>query len=526
MPVVTVFLKNRTEKLSCERGSLLKDVLVAGGIYVDAPCGGTGKCGKCTVGAVGELTGPTHSERGLPPGVRLSCMTRVLGDCEVRLSGDAGSMEVALSGRSAGGGCSLAGGEGLGAAVDIGTTTVVCRLFDVSSGAELGACGEVNLQRSFGADVISRVGACVENGDAARAMTESIRTQLSGMLERLCEDAGRSRDELLSVSVAGNTVMCHLFAGLDPSGMAALPFEPESLFGEGFECPGECLGLSSDAGIYILPAASAFVGGDITGAIISCGMDESGRTELLTDIGTNGEIALSHGGRLFCCATAAGPAFEGADISCGMSGSKGAVSRVWLNENGEPDFEVIGGGAPEGICGSGLVDALGVMLELGAVDFSGRMIFPDEAEDGALARRLGEDEDGNAFFTLCENVRITSGDVRKLQLAKAAVAAGIRTLLDLASVGCDGVERLFIAGGFGNSISVRNAAAIGLIPPELEKKAVSVGNAAAEGACMTLCSPDARRRAETVGRELCYRDLSSDPVFTEHYVEEMLFGGE
>ena len=525
MPVVTVLLNNRTETLACEPGVTLKELLTAHGIYVDAPCGGTGKCGKCIVAAWGGLSDPTEKELSLGKDRRLACLTRVTGDCTVRCGAGEAGMDVSLSGVGESFGA-FAGATGLGAAVDIGTTTVVCRLFDLGTGRELGAMGGVNLQRSFGADVISRIGACVENKDSLRAMTKSIRDQIAKMLFDLCREACMNTEEILSLVIAGNTTMAHLFAGLDPSGMAALPFEPESLFGESFTPCGDGLGLSPEAEVYIIPAASAFVGGDITAAALSQGMDKTEDTVLLIDIGTNGEIVLAHGGELFCCATAAGPAFEGADISCGMGGSEGAIRAVETDGKGALRLDVIGGGEAKGICGSGLVDAVGVMLGLGAVEYSGRMLFPDEAEGTLAEAYLDEDDNGDAVFRLSENIAVSAGDVRKLQLAKAAIAAGARTLLDRAGVSADKVTKLLIAGGFGNSIRVKNAAAMGLIPAELGDRALSVGNAAAEGACAALCSPAARERAEKLGKAMKYVDLSADPVFMEHYVEEMFFGEE
>ncbi|MBQ1223201.1 MAG: DUF4445 domain-containing protein, partial [Oscillospiraceae bacterium] len=202
-----------------------------------------------------------------------------------------------------------------------------------------------------------------------------------------------------------------------------------------------------------------------------------------------------------------------------------AVRRVDADEKGELTFEVMGNKTPLGVCGSGLVDLLAAMLELGALEFTGRLLYPDEAE-GAAEKYLCEDDEGDAVFALTEGVCITAGDIRKLQLAKAAIAAGVRTLMDKAGVGASEIENLWIAGGFGNNIRVEKAAKIGLIPGELAQKAVSVGNAAAEGACRILGSDSVRDRAEKTGKEMLYVELSSDPVFMDHYVNEMFFGEE
>ena len=528
MAVVSVVTENGTEKLICEEGRTLKDVLVSSGIYVDSPCGGHGKCGKCIVKVTGKVSEPTAEENGLDTdsGERLACLTKVLGDCRVWLSLGEKNMAVSLGGNSEEPRLfALGENSGLGAAVDIGTTTVVCRLFDLEKGRELGAHGEINLQRSFGADVISRIGACISSKDSFNSLCETVRLQIRDMLCLLCQKAGRDSEEICRLVVAGNTTMAHLFCGLDPSGLGSAPFTPVSLFGESFSCSASGLGVSQNCEIYVVPASASFVGGDITAAAVSQNMDVSQKTELMIDIGTNGEIVLSHGGKLYCCATAAGPAFEGADISCGMGGTDGAIRKANLNESGELICEVIGNKTPCGVCGSGLVDILAAMLKLGALEYTGRMLFPDEAQ-GAAAKYLCEDDEGDAYFSVSEKVFITAEDVRKLQLAKAAIAAGARTLMDKAEVKSTEIENLWIAGGFGNNIRVEAAAEIGLIPFELADRAVSVGNAAAEGACNILCSDLCRARAEKTGREMIYTELSSDPVFMEHYVNEMFFGEE
>ncbi len=526
MAIVTVFAGGKKYSLGCEPGTVIKDVLNGAGIYADAPCGGNGKCGKCFVKAQGELSAPSPEEESLLAGRdgRLSCMAKAEGDCVITVGNGERGMSVWTDGCAEDELFSPKNRTGLGAAVDIGTTTVVCYLFDMDTGGELGALGRLNLQRSFGADVISRIGACVGAPETRRKLSGAVTGQIREMLSELSRNAGRAPEEIHTLVAAGNTTMCHLFAGLDPSGLAAVPFTPESLFGKSFVPEIPELGLAEDAEIYILPAASGFVGGDITAAVIASGMDRSGDTALLIDIGTNGEIVLSRGGELFCCATAAGPAFEGADISCGMGSLDGAVRAVRVR-NGRPVCEVIGNKAAAGICGSGLVDALAAMLELGAVDETGRMLSLDEAEE-ELAGLLGEDENEEPFFRLSEKVFVSSRDVRKLQLAKAAVSAGVKTLLDRAGIGVGDVKTMYIAGGFGSSIDPVNAGKIGLFPAELSEKAVSLGNAAGAGASAVLKNAGNIPRAEELGKRLSYIELSSDPSFMEHYVNEMLFSSD
>lgn len=503
---VEIIAPDVRKTLFCERGRDLRGLLADAGIYIDAPCGGNGKCGKCIVGVSGEVSPADGEELRLMAGRegRLACMCRVLGDCTVTAGRGERDMAAQTDGESVR--FPLTPGTGLGAAIDIGTTTVVVYIYELESGRRLSARGGINLQRSFGADVVSRIGSCVEQGP--ERLVESIRAQIKDMLGGL---------RVSRAAVAGNTTMEHLFAGLDPSGMAALPFRPESLFGRDFSGDFSDIGMEN---VFLLPAVSPFVGGDITGAALAAGFETDGEARLLVDIGTNGEMVLSAGGRLVCCATAAGPAFEGAGIACGMGGTDGAVSGVELTSSG-PRLTVIGGGEARGICGSGLIDALAVMLALGAVDETGRLLPPDEAPESALPW-IHEDGDG-VSFRLTESVYITERDVRNLQLAKAAVCGGMLTLLDEAGLTPDTLSSLCIAGGFGSKINRESAAAIGLYPPELAGRCRAIGNAAGMGAAAVLLSGEAKTACLKLADRMEYIDLSSDRRFTGHYVDCMMF---
>lgn len=511
--------------LSGTAGETVHELLTESGVFIDAPCGGHGKCGKCLVFAAGELSPESDAEMRLLAGRRgrLACMTKILGDCEITVPGGDETMAVSVDGASIDFPFMPWGRvPGFGAAIDIGTTTVVCYLYDLMTGARLGTAGGLNLQRSFGADVISRISHCIKEPNGREELTGLILDQLKSMLKALAEKAGGKSTDITALAVAGNTTMCHLFAALSPKKLAAIPFTPESLFGESFipDLSSE-LSISPDSEVFILPAVSGFVGGDITGAALAAGLDRGQETALLIDIGTNGEMVLASENRLLCCATAAGPAFEGADICCGMGGANGAIGKVWLSDGGI-SFDVIGNTAPKGICGSGLVDALALMLDIGAVDETGRLLPQDEACEAAIPY-LFETSGGETAFRITDNVHITGKDIRKLQLAKAAVAAGVRTLLDEAGLSFEQVERMYIAGGFGNHIDAVAAGKIGLYPKELTDKCVSIGNAAGMGAAAVLCSATARRAITALRDRMKYVELSTDPRFMNHYVEQMMF---
>jgi len=302
--------------------------------------------------------------------------------------------------------------------------------------------------------------------------------------------------------------------------MGAAPFAPASLFG--FELPAwGGLPAAENAKVYYAPAVSPFVGGDVTAGMLAAGLQSAPGPALYLDIGTNGEIALKSGDTYYCCAAAAGPAFEGAEISMGMAAVEGAVSRVWWD--GGLKLSVIGGQAPRGLCGSGLLDALAVLLDTGAVDGTGRLLDPDRVEHG-IAGHIVKIEGKNALeLERGGGVHVTAADVRKLQLAKAAIAAGIRTLLHHAGVAEGQVVSLGLAGGFGSFLDRRSAARVGLFPKGLLPVARAQGNAAGEGAALALCPGPARAALEDLrGRCVCV-DLSADPVFNEQFVEQMKF---
>ena len=483
-----------TKSLEALPGESLLDLLRRGGFPVSAPCGGNGTCGKCKV--------RLDDGRVVP-----ACRTPA-ENCRVILEENSGG---AICTDSAAAAKSVEGREGLGAAVDIGTTTVAVKLFDLKDGRELGVKSAWNAQAPYGADVISRCQYIMEHEDGLARLSGLIREQVFPMADELRRE--KKVDEFF---IAGNTVMEHIFMGLSPVSIATAPFKPLSLFdsGEVF--------AEKDAALSCAPCVAGYVGGDITAGLLASGLDEKEECSLFLDVGTNGEMALgSADGGFLCCATAAGPAFEGAVISQGMSACDGAISRVELAD-GKVAVSVLGGGKATGVCGSGLVDALAVMLELGAVDETGRLLPPDEAPEEALPY-LEEDEDGGVRFRLAGDVYITDADVRQLQLAKAAIAAGICTLLDEAGLEEDDLACLYLAGGFGNYIRRESAAAIGLLPPSMVERIVGVGNSAGRGAAAALLSAQARDILDGLPGRCRYIELSGHRAFNDYYIDCMMF---
>lgn len=507
---------------------------------IEAPCGGKGTCGKCKV----TVTKPYYKEV-------LACQTKICDGMEIIVGGgtitgvgtdmneakvSASDNMVVLVDRKSDmqeNPVSVYGNHssnaGTLAACDIGTTTVVCYLIDKETGQIISTRSGANPQRSFGADVLSRIDAAAraDDNDKANGGLQMMQTQivslLNGWISEMLMECGRTK--VSRFSVAGNTVMCHLLMGISPEKLGKAPFMPDEYFGRAFN-PLD-IGLENCQTMIIFPAVSGFVGGDIT-----AGMMETVNCNELTlylDIGTNGEMALGKGDRYVCCATAAGPAFEGAQIEMGMPASKGAVDKVWL-EGRRIKYSVIGNDRPVGLCGSGLIDALAVLLKAGIIDENGTILRGQELPILFRSYVFEVEEEETAQSTepslavhIAPGVYITQEDIRKLQLAKGAIAAGIEVLFkEYGCMPCN-IDVLTFAGGFGNYIDKASAAAIGLFPPELLDRAKEVGNAAGNGAVSVALSQKAWERALEIGGNMRYIELASYPRFDEIYVEHMNF---
>ncbi len=482
------------------------------------PCGGQRRCHKCKVIAHGALSSLSEEESKLltpeevARGIRFACMTTVLGDAEIVLP-DQAQQRIVTTGQLPDFPLSP-WSAGYGIAFDIGTTTIAAYLYQLASGTLLASAAENNPQGAFGADVISRISYAISGGTAMLA--EAIRSCANRMMLRLCRMANISISDLGAVVFTGNTAMQYFLTGSDPSSIAHAPFAQDRYFGE--FCPAKMLGLASaDASVYITRCISAYVGGDITSGILSTGMMSAKEPVLLADIGTNGELALSVEGKLLCCSTAAGPAFEGAGIYMGMTASDGAISHVSV-KNETISYETIGGAAPVGICGSGIIDAIAACLTLGFIDETGAI------DDLFLPNELYTEADGVPAIRFPNSgVVLTQKDIRAVQLAKSAICAGIITLLSTAGLHADDIGQLLIAGGFGTVLNVENAQAIGFMPPGFSGRIAAVGNAAGMGAVMQLLSREMIADAERLAQNAQTVELSTNPVFRDAYMEHMLF---
>ncbi|HSK47634.1 MAG TPA: ASKHA domain-containing protein [Coriobacteriia bacterium] len=519
---------------SAPAGVTIKAAAALAGVPLDAPCGGLGTCGRCAVIADGGLEPPTADERvllgeeRLAAGVRLACRARIVGDVIVCPIDDDGGAQGALRILEEGAAReivvespTLRDVEGdsplLGAVIDIGTTTVVVAIVDLASGERLGSASELNPQHPFGHDVMSRITHVAAHGSAS--LQEPIAATIDGLIRDVLSQLGEAPSHVREISIAGNTTMIHLLLGIDPAPLGVAPYEPAFL--DRVERPAADVGLSGfpAAGAYVLPGISAFVGADITAGLLATGIAEQQRTVLLIDLGTNGEMVLRTPRGLVAASTAAGPALEGASISWGMRAEAGAVERVSLDAAGELQIETIGGGAARGLCGSGLLDLVAVLLETGLLDHTGRL-RADSSH--SLASRVSE-TDGTRMFEVSEGVCLAQRDVRQVQLANAAIASGIDMLLDSEGIGVDEVESLIIAGGFGYHVRAEALVRMGMIPDAWRDRVSFAGNSAMTGALMALVDTSARRHAEAIARHVRAVDLAGHPDFQTRFVSAMRF---
>jgi len=405
-----------------------------------------------------------------------------------------------------------------GLAVDIGTTTIVAYLVDMVTGRELRAASMMNPQKNYGDDVISRIEYATQGG--LSTLRDKVVEGINGLIDQLCPQG--ENDRIYRAMLVGNTVMVHLLVGVDPAHIAHSPFIPAFTGALELSAREAGLKIAPAAQVYTLPNVASYVGADIVASVMASQLDQREELTLMVDIGTNGEMVLGNKDRMLSCSTAAGPALEGAHISCGMGGVTGAISSVKA-EGDQVICQTIGGAPARGLCGSGLVDAVALLLNSGALDETGHL-DPDEGPEAW--EDLFDYEGRNALFTLAEGERkvtLSQKDIREVQLAKGAIAAGIEVLVQRWGGKLTDIDRVCLAGGFGNYIDKANACRIGLLPQPLLSKIVGIGNGAGAGAKLALLSKDEMTRGEHIAQKVEYIELSAVKAFQDLFMEKMMF---
>jgi len=555
-PKVRILFQPSGLRVSVPAGTDVSRAARQAGIFVGGVCGGAGTCGKCRVLVV----------KGRARREALACALRPDGPVTIEVPADTASgaaqiladgiyvqveprpnvRSVVEDGRS----FLEVGGSRLpmrtqlprclGAAFDLGTTTLVASLFDLSSGQRIAVASSLDPQVSLGEDVVSRINLSITDKEAPARLRALLVQEANRLIRQACDSARVPVGAVCDIVAVGNTFMHHSFLGLPVRTLAESPYSPATTRER--ELAASELGLRTHrlGRAYVPPPVAGFLGSDAVAGALAAGLDRVKQPTLYIDLGTNGELLLAFDGRILGSTTAAGPAFEGAQIECGMRAAVGAISAVHLaseeagglavkarpstrsdskasSKRFKLQIETIGGKPAKGIAGSGLVDAVAALLDSGAVDRRGNMV-----EGHPLVER----DPGGKLVVLCKRPRrihLSQHDIRSLQLAKAAVAAGTDVLLDNAGITGEEVERVLLAGAFGNYLDRRSAMRIGLLPPVELGKVLGLGNAASTGAGMMLVSTDERKRALELGKRIEYIELAGNDRFRELFVDCLAF---
>ena len=449
-------------------GTVLSDVLIGSSETVEHICGGKGTCRKCTVTVNGKK--------------ELSCQYRIKSDITVILP----EKDEILSETGAKESGTVT--ENLCCVLDIGTTTLAIALVSLDEEKIIKVVTRTNPQRIFGADVITRIDCCRKNG--VENLQQAVVSEVNKMLVEL------GVYDINNLYVAGNATMLHLFFGVDCSSMAVAPYTP--VFLESRTDDAENLGIVGVKKVKALPSIATFVGADIVAGLNYVGLPENGKHNLLVDLGTNAEIVLFSEKSVLCTAAVAGPCFEGANISCGMSATNGAIYSY--SENA---IKIIGNTKATGVCGTGLIDAIAYLLKYEEIDETGFM----ECEE----------------FEIADGVSINQADIRQYQLAKSAVYSAILTLMQIKNISFDNIDKMYISGGFSAKINVENAVKTGLLPAELKNKCVAINNSSLLGTVKYACENN--NLAYFIDNST-YVDLSANPTFSDLFIKNMMFGDE
>jgi uncharacterized 2Fe-2S/4Fe-4S cluster protein (DUF4445 family) len=524
----TISFKPDGKQISIHQGATVMEAAGQAGIILNTFCGGIGTCKKCMI-----KIEPSGEEV-------LACQYRIKSDLTVTIPEDSRFFEhkILTHGieREIDQADSIyekylaktSADKIFGIAVDIGTTTVVAKLVNMIDGRCLASEAELNPQSKYGDDVISRI-AYAHNEKNLSELHLVITDCINKLMAKLCDKAGIEADCIYEMCIVGNTTMNHIFLELPVSQLGQSPYQAFSV--DSYDLPAEKLNISMNpaGNIHTVENIAGFVGSDTTAVALAIDIDSAEEMTLVIDIGTNGEIVLGTKDKLYSASCAAGPALEGARITCGSRATEGAIEAVVVNDD-DIDLDVIGNCPARSICGSGLIDAVAVLLELGVIDLTGRFVDPEKLKGNispAIFSRINE-KDGEPAFVLFENddggrVFLRQKDIRETQLAKAAIRAGIKLLQNKIGLEDDDIKHVLLAGAFGNYIRKESALRIGLLPKVPLERIVFVGNAASSGARMTLISQHYRDKSRELSKKIEYVEIAHEPEFQDVFADSILF---
>ncbi len=506
---IKINYKGKIHNIETVRGKLLRDVLEAEGISYLFPCGGNGRCGKCKVRFVTgapRLTSADStyiSEKELSDGYRLLCRCVLDRDCEVNVPGGVDEESIVAQNVDTGVFSAAGGKNKYGIAVDIGTTTIAAALLGIAGNGEVTVIktgSTINHQRQYGDDVISRI-AYASDEAGLKKLNEIVTADVKELVNELRKDIAQNVDLLV---IAGNTTMLHIFRNISVESLGRYPYKTTNLEIE--QC--DFYGIKT----VLMPGFTAFVGADILSGVYYTELMKKGEKRLLLDLGTNGEMAYYDGSKLKICSTAAGPVFEGGTIECGVASVPGAISHIKISDDLKTSYETIGDKAPIGLCGTGVMEAVAELVRVGVI-----------SSDGLLSDEFFED---GFSFTKDGKVRLTQGDIRNIQLAKAAVNSGIRQLLD-----GEVPDKVFISGGFGTNIDYEAITPLKMFPGSIRGNCEGVGNTSLKGALKFLSAAlyGEKNEAEETALLSEIKDSASELIlankddFDDTFVEAMYF---
>ncbi|MFA5866846.1 MAG: ASKHA domain-containing protein [Actinomycetota bacterium] len=493
------------------------------GVFFDSPCSGNGTCGKCKAIIQGPVSPADDTEKELlspaeiDQGVRLACRTLIQGNITVAVPSEghrtAEPVPEKIDIKSEAG--------SFGAALDLGTTNMAVSLVNLHSGHEVAITGCLNPQVAYGHDVLTRVHYASRTAGGTEQMQRAAVEAVNKTIGDLCGRNGISKADIREVTVAANTCMLHIFAGVDPYPLGRAPYR--SVFNEGRTIGSAGIGLdiAPEGDVYLLPSISPFVGSDISAGLAATEFYRKTGPALFADLGTNGEMAVIADGRIAVCSTAAGPAFEGMNISCGCRAEPGAIDRVSLGHDGRIQIHTVDGKPASGICGTGLIDLTAALLSAGAIEASGRLSGALANGEGKTRRYIAAGDSPDS-----REIALTQSDIRQVQLAKAAVVTGIGLLLDSLGLRDSDLTEVYIAGAFGYHLNPSSLARIGVLSKTMSERFTFVGNSSLAGAKLALTSKEFRGELEEMRSQVDTVDLASHPEFEQRFVKAMTFPGK
>lgn len=510
-------------QISIHAGATLLDAAGQAGIILNTVCGGKGICEKCIV----NLEPPRRQV--------LACQYRIQNDLTVTIPRSSRFFEQKILTHGIDTKDKVrpdvyekykktaSAGKIFGVAVDIGTTTIVSKLVDMTDGHPLATQADLNPQARYGDDCLSRISYAQTDAKLAE-LHKAIIDCINELTAKLCSQASIDTKQIYEMCVVGNTTMNHIFLKLPVVQLGQAPYKAFSLDAKDLSPKKIALQINPAGNIHTVENIAGFVGSDTVAVALAVDINSAQDLTLVVDIGTNGEIVLGTADKLYAASCAAGPAFEGARISCGSRAMEGAIQAVVINE-ADLDLDVIGNCPPYSICGSGLIDAVAVLLDLGVIDTTGRFVKPEKLQGKLSPADLSRiiQQDGQPAFRLVDKIVLTQQDIRQLQLAKAAIRAGIKLLQKKIGLEDGDIKQVLLAGAFGNYIRRESALRVGLLPSIPLERIHFIGNAAASGAQMILLSRKCRTQAKKLAHKIEYVEIAHEPDFQTVFTDSMSF---